>query len=208
MSCCDCENCPSSPLAIEMTLLITALVSCCASQCTRPLSGFIWWLSNKESTCQWRRHGFDPKSGRFSGEGNGNPLQYSCLGNPMDRGAWQATKWSLGSQRVRQDLVTEHTQSIICKNRQCGIGRPIWHISWNLQKEEPLFRERHGCKMWLSTELRGRHPVRQLSAHCCPFNTQPFSPGQSAGQKSLVLTSSNTRKSKQEDPVQTLWRQR
>ena len=29
--------------------------------------------------------------GRFPGEGNGNPLQYSCLENPMDRGAWQAT---------------------------------------------------------------------------------------------------------------------
>ena len=32
-----------------------------------------------------------PGLGRSSGEGNGNPLQYSCLGNPMDRGAWQAT---------------------------------------------------------------------------------------------------------------------
>ena len=32
-----------------------------------------------------------PGSGRSFGEGNGNPLQYSCLGNPMDRGAWQAT---------------------------------------------------------------------------------------------------------------------
>ena len=32
-----------------------------------------------------------PGSGRYSGEGNGNPLQYSCLENPMDRGAWQAT---------------------------------------------------------------------------------------------------------------------
>ena len=31
-----------------------------------------------------------PGSGRSSGEGNGNPLQYSCLGNPMDREAWQA----------------------------------------------------------------------------------------------------------------------
>ena len=37
------------------------------------------------------RHGFDPGSGRVSGEENGNPLQYSCLENPMDRGAWQAT---------------------------------------------------------------------------------------------------------------------
>ena len=32
-----------------------------------------------------------PGSGRSPGEGNGNPLQYACLGNPMDRGAWQAT---------------------------------------------------------------------------------------------------------------------
>ena len=31
------------------------------------------------------------QSGRPPGEGNGNTLQYSCLGNPMDRGAWQAT---------------------------------------------------------------------------------------------------------------------
>ena len=35
--------------------------------------------------------GLIPGSGRFPGEGNGNPLQYSCLKNPMDRGAWQAT---------------------------------------------------------------------------------------------------------------------
>ena len=32
-----------------------------------------------------------PGSGRSPGEGNGNPLQYSCLENPMERGAWQAT---------------------------------------------------------------------------------------------------------------------
>ena len=32
-----------------------------------------------------------PGSGRFPGGGHGNPLQYSCLENPMDRGAWQAT---------------------------------------------------------------------------------------------------------------------
>ena len=34
--------------------------------------------------------GLIPGLGRSPGEGNGNPLQYSCLGNPMDRGAWQA----------------------------------------------------------------------------------------------------------------------
>ena len=35
--------------------------------------------------------GLTPGSGRSPGEGRGNPLQYSCLENPMDRGAWQAT---------------------------------------------------------------------------------------------------------------------
>ena len=35
--------------------------------------------------------GLIPGLGRSLGEGNGNPLQYSCLGNPMDRGIWQAT---------------------------------------------------------------------------------------------------------------------
>ena len=38
-----------------------------------------------------RDMGLIPRSGRFSGVGNGNPLQYSCLENSMDRGAWRAT---------------------------------------------------------------------------------------------------------------------
>ena len=42
-----------------------------------------------------------PGLGRFPGEGNGNPLKYSCLGNPMDRGAWCTI--AHGSQRVRHD---------------------------------------------------------------------------------------------------------
>ena len=50
----------------------------------------LWRLSGKESACQCRRLRFDPWSGRFPGEENGNLLQYSCLGNPMDRGACRA----------------------------------------------------------------------------------------------------------------------
>ena len=47
------------------------------------------WLSDKESTSQAASMGLIPGSGRSPGEENGNPLQYSCLENPMDRGAWQ-----------------------------------------------------------------------------------------------------------------------
>ena len=53
--------------------------------------GLPWWLSGKESTCQAGDSGLIPGWGRSPGEGNGNPLQYCCLGNPMDRGAWWAT---------------------------------------------------------------------------------------------------------------------
>ena len=50
--------------------------------------------------------GLIPGLGRSPGEGNGNPLQYSCQGNPMDRGAWQATVH--GVAKVRHNLVIEH----------------------------------------------------------------------------------------------------
>ena len=63
------------------------------------------WLSGKESACNARDPGSTPVSGRSHGEGNGNPLQYSCLGNPMDRGAWQATVH--GVARVRHNLATK-----------------------------------------------------------------------------------------------------
>ena len=48
------------------------------------------WLSGKESACNPGDTGFIPGSGRFPGEGNGNPFQYSCLENPKDRGSWRA----------------------------------------------------------------------------------------------------------------------
>ena len=46
---------------------------------------------SKESACNAGDPGSIPGSGRSPGEGNDNPVQYSCLGNLMDRGAWRAT---------------------------------------------------------------------------------------------------------------------
>ena len=60
---------------------------------------------SKESACSAGDLGLIPGSGRFLGEGNGNPFQYSCLENPMNREAWQATvHWVT---RVRHDLATK-----------------------------------------------------------------------------------------------------
>ena len=55
------------------------------------LWGFPGGLGGKESAYNARDVNSIPGLGRFPGEGNGNPFQYSCLGNPMDRGAWWAT---------------------------------------------------------------------------------------------------------------------
>ena len=59
----------------------------------------------KASAYNVRDLGSIPGLGRFPGEGNGNPLQYSCLENPMDRGAW-CRLLSMGSQRVGHDQAT------------------------------------------------------------------------------------------------------
>ena len=59
-----------------------------------PLSGILWSLSGKESkgsAGDAEDEGLILGSGTPPGGGIGNPLQYSCLGNPMDRGAWWAT---------------------------------------------------------------------------------------------------------------------
>ena len=58
-----------------------------------------------ESACNAEDAGLIPGSRRSPGEGNDNPLQYSCLGNPMDREAWPATVH--GVARVGHDLVTK-----------------------------------------------------------------------------------------------------
>ena len=53
--------------------------------------GLPWWLRGKESAFNPGDSGTIPGSGRCPGERNGHPLQYSCLENSMDRGAWWAS---------------------------------------------------------------------------------------------------------------------
>ena len=55
----------------------------------------------KEPTCSAGDPGSIPGSGGSSGEGNGNPLQYSCLENSMDRGAWWATVHGVTKSQTR-----------------------------------------------------------------------------------------------------------
>ena len=72
--------------------------------------------------------GLTPGLGRSSREGNGTPLQCSCLENPMDRGAWWVQ--SMGSQRVRHDWVTEHVY-LHAHTRTHTHTHTLTHISCN-----------------------------------------------------------------------------
>ena len=61
-----------------------------------------------------KRHVFNPWVGKIAGGGLGNPLQYSCLNNPMDRGAWWAiVPEILKRQHEGKDLVHTHTQTCV-----------------------------------------------------------------------------------------------
>ena len=74
-------------------------LSAIVSHCAQHIWGYTWRLSGLPGAqcvknclpVQAKDMGLIPGSGRSPGEGNGNPLQYSCLENSMDRGAWRAT---------------------------------------------------------------------------------------------------------------------
>ena len=89
------------------------------------------WLSGKESTCNAGDLGDEgsiPGSGRSPRGGKGNLLQYSCLENPTDRGAWRATVHGVAKSRTR--LSDEHTHSHHGKIRGMPNSKPEDHRAY------------------------------------------------------------------------------
>ena len=71
-----------------------------------------------------RDTGSIPGSGRFPGGGHGNPVQYSCLGNLMDRAAWRARVHGVAQSQTRQKrLSTQHTIDRAIYIRLCRMSR-------------------------------------------------------------------------------------
>ena len=62
---------------------------------------YLGGLEGKASACNAGDLGSIPESGRSPGEGNGTPLQYSCLENPMDGGAWEAAVHGVAKSRTQ-----------------------------------------------------------------------------------------------------------
>ena len=87
------------------------------------MQGFPHSSVGKESDCNAGDLGSIPGSGRFPGEGNGNPLQYSCLENPTDSGAWQATVYE-SQESDTTELLSTHMQGFpggpVVRNPPCN----------------------------------------------------------------------------------------
>ena len=113
---------------------------------------------SKESACNVGYPDSIPGWWRSPGKGNGNPLQYSCLENPMDRGAWQATDY--GTTRVGHNWASEQRQCLsMPRNKPCHC---VSSLTAQLVKNLPATLER---KM---------------------ATTPVFLPGKSHGQRSLA----------------------
>ena len=82
----------------------------------------------KESSCNAgdTGDGLIPGSGRSSGGGHGNPLQYSCLENPMDRGAWRATVHRVAKSWTWLKRLSMHTR-ISCLGEENVLISSLWH---------------------------------------------------------------------------------
>ena len=106
------------------------------------------WLSGKESACSAADVCSIPGLERSPGEWNGNPLQYSCLGNPMDREAWQATvqgilKESDTIEQLNNKTTKEHTADMWLLYGHFYVGCQLWKpllrvLKWYWSGVSPL----------------------------------------------------------------------
>jgi len=160
---CERPKCPISPwmdkLSVAYILIMTAVSFPGGTSGTPANAGDI------------RDVGSIPGPGRSPGEGHGNPLQYSCPGNPTDRGAWWATVHGV-TKRVGQDLATKRQRQMTIIQPQKG--RKLWCFDMN----EPWRYAK-----WNKPVTKGQVPCDSTSVS---FQEQPHS---KAGSRMVVSRS-------------------
>ena len=103
------------------------------------------WCCGKEPSCQCRRHKrcrFDPWVRRAHGGGHGNPLQYSCLQNLMDRGAQQATVHRVTKSRTRLKWLGTHVHRDVTKKNDSELHS--FTINSNFGTRDKICEESYG----------------------------------------------------------------
>ena len=139
--------------------------------------GFFSGSDGKEFTCNVGDRRSIPGLGRFPGGGNGNPLQYSCLENPLDRGTWWATVHGGAKSQTQLNDSRFHFLSVCWQADAALMFFHLCQILW--QNRSLIFREfsfrnkRH--QIWKHAhwmELHRRHRMKMasyfLGAHWTP----------------------------------------
>ena len=101
------------------------------------------WLSGEESACQAGVTGSIPGFRRSLGAGKGNPLQYSCLENSMDRGAWRATVYGVAKSRTWLSDFTSHAAKVMVKILQARLQQ---YVNRELPDVPAGFRKGRGTR--------------------------------------------------------------
>ena len=144
---------------------------------------FLFWKSfsflknssvGKKSACNAGDPGLITGSGRSPGGGHGNPLQYSCLENPMGKEAWQATVPGVAKSQTQLSTVSPFNELSAWKVQQGRFGLAPWRHRWfTALLKAPLL-----C--WALSALgwppQGEHTKPSWAPPCCPPST-PLSLG-------------------------------
>ena len=111
--------------------------------------GFPGGSDGKESACNAGDLGLIPGLGRFPGEGNGNPLQYSSMENPADRGAWWATVHGVTKESDKtwqKTTATRNSRNHFLKEEEFGLCSLCDEVSLQVFDQKRL-------RWWCSFEL-------------------------------------------------------
>ena len=148
--------------------------------------GLPWWLRWSRIHLQCGKPGFDPLIRKTPGEGNGSPPQYSCLENPMDRGAWWVTvhevtkSWTQLSDfhflthPQREAVAHLGSMSLNCLKRAKAVAER-WCHSWNsclswiwkLNKNSPLLVAYHMKRTKILKYVICYCPVQKQKSKIC-----------------------------------------
>ena len=159
--------------SVSLQILVSSVLS--------PSMGFPCGSEVKASARNAGDLGSIPGPGRSPGEGNGNPLQDSCLENPMDRGAWWATVHGVAKSRTRSPPSVPTVFILLALPAPCFLLtlRSSWlflfrhsclsYISWFsnelcfINHNDPAYLETiiYGAKMWVNNHHDFYSPLRE-----------------------------------------------
>ena len=127
--------------------------------------GFPCSSVGKQPTCNAGDLGLVPGLGRSPGEGNGSPLQYSCLGNPMDRGAWQATVPEV-PRVVGHDFVTKPPPSSCTPQAYKPCNCPVLKQTNKQTKKSPEIETETSTVFWIGDLRHSQQKILERHSHC------------------------------------------